>query len=60
MKHGAMYSLLKTGCEMTPSFYTANEIKRAVSMEWINQDECDELLEIINKSNDTDTTATVK
>lgn len=44
--HSAMYSLLKSGYEMTPKFYTDDEIKYAVTLEWITQDECDEILNL--------------
>lgn len=41
-----MYELLKDGYDMTPKFYTEEEIKYAVTLNWITQDECDEILGI--------------
>lgn len=52
MNHSPMYSLLKSGYDMIPKFYTDAEIKFAVTLNWITQDECNEILNLTEQIKD--------
>lgn len=47
MEHSVMYSLFEMG--YNSKLYTEDEVKKAVTIGWITQDECDEILNLVKQ-----------